>query len=803
MNIKELEQIIFKPSSNIMRKIGEEIYRNGLVSDIRGRKIENIYHIYGDVLNNINHNQLKTYIKINLSDKKIEEVSCACDEFKETSRAKKLVMCEHLTATAYKFLSLLNKKKDKKSESLKILPKEKIEKTEVGIGIKVTHKSWKGKTDYELEFRLGFQHKYLITDLKNFISNLDQEKKIYFNNQFTYNPKEHVISSDDIKVINFIREYVYANKGIWITRRSLIVSPDGLRKFLECIGKSKIIFKYNAIEYKTTVFKADVPISFTLKEKNECFILTTHKKLPIPLNEDRDVYFFNERLYLPSKNQVEKYSLVYDKLQKNGQIQYHKTIDNYNKIIYLLSSISKNITLTEEVKRFASNSLKFEFLIYKERTNIYCDVQGFYYNEKINILEEANSKTQIIRDFNKEEKILMKFEYYKFIKRKGRLIFVGEDEDLFNLLSSRKNSIYCLGTVILGEGLEDIKVYNAASIEVDLYEENGYFKFNYNIGNVDSGELKDIFESYKSENRFYKTKDNGFIDFEDQGVRSFLNLINILNTNKNIEEGSIQVEKNKALYIEEGLKNQDYKLGNGVNLLKDIKDKLTELNSKEITLSKNLKANLREYQVNGFKWFKSLSELGFGGILADDMGLGKKVQTIAFLTSEENKKSLIITPTSLIYNWKDELERFAPSIKVGILHGNAVKQQNIINKLEEYDVILTTYGTLRNNIRKYDNIEFDYCIIDEAQNIKNPVAQATKVVKEIKGKVRFALTGTLIENNLIELWSIFDFIMPGYLYSKETFYEKFISNSDCDLEGLRLLIKPFILRRTKREVIEK
>lgn len=797
MKLKELEQIIFKPASSLMKKRGEKVFRDGLVSNIKGRKIENVHHVYGDVLNNINYKEFKTHIKINLVNKKLDGVSCTCNDFKDISINRNIFMCEHLTATAYKFLNLLYKK----NQLLKKLHGEDKEKIEIDMGVKVTHKLWKGVTNYELEFRLGSEYKYLITNLKDFIFALDNKKNIFFNNQFTYNPREYSISNGAIRIIDFIKEYVYANKGISPTGRNLIINPNDLRKFLECVGEGNIQFKYNGMEYKTAVFNKDLPLSFTLKEKSERFILTTHKKLPIPLNENKDVYLVNWQLYLPSINQIQKYRPLYERFLKKDELLYNKTIENYNKIISLLSSISKNVTIAESVKNFSSVSLKMEFLIYKENSNIYCDVKAIYYNEKINILDDDKNKQQLIRDLNKEEKVLMKLEYYKFIRRKDRLMFIGGDEELFDILSKRENHIHSLGTVILGKGFEDIKVYNSDSIELDFYEENGYLKFNYNMGNIERAELGNIFESYKSNNRFYKTRNNEFIDLEDNDVRGFFNLIEMLNASESIEEGSVKIEKNKALFIVESFKNRNFKFGQGVNLLKDIENKLTYINSKEIDLPKDLKRILRGYQIKGFKWFKTLSHLGFGGILADEMGLGKTVQTISFLATEENKKTLIIVPTSLIYNWRDEIERFAPSLKVGIVHGERAQKEKVINELKEYDLILTTYGTLRNNIKMYNNIRFDYCIIDEAQNIKNPIAQNTKVVKEIEAKVRFALTGTPIENNLTELWSIFDFIMPGYLYTKETFYEKLISNNDIDLEELKLLIKPFILRRTKREVM--
>jgi len=183
------------------------------------------------------------------------------------------------------------------------------------------------------------------------------------------------------------------------------------------------------------------------------------------------------------------------------------------------------------------------------------------------------------------------------------------------------------------------------------------------------------------------------------------------------------------------------------------------------------------------------------------MGLGKTIQTIAFLLYNKDKKSIVITPTALIYNWKSELEKFAPTLKIGILHGLKSDREKIIDNINDYDVILTTYTTYKNDMDKYKDINFDYCIIDEAQNIKNPDSLITKAIKGINAKTRFALTGTPIENNLMELWSIFDFIMPGYLYNKSKFKNTF-ENNDKNLIELKNLIKPFILRRTKKEVIK-
>lgn len=161
---------------------------------------------------------------------------------------------------------------------------------------------------------------------------------------------------------------------------------------------------------------------------------------------------------------------------------------------------------------------------------------------------------------------------------------------------------------------------------------------------------------------------------------------------------------------------------------------------------------------------------------------------------------MVITPTSLIHNWKSEFEKFAPSLRIGIVHGNKKERESTINNIKSFDVLLTTYGSLRNDNDKYEDINFDCLIIDEAQNIKNPTSITTDAVKNIKAKCKFALTGTPVENNLAELWSIFDFIMPGYLYNLNKFSSIFIKD-ESNLIRLKKLIKPFILRRTKKQVI--
>ena len=264
---------------------------------------------------------------------------------------------------------------------------------------------------------------------------------------------------------------------------------------------------------------------------------------------------------------------------------------------------------------------------------------------------------------------------------------------------------------------------------------------------------------------------------------------------------NMKIHSSKAMFINHLLTEKKLPYISGIENMNNIIEKFRNIDKKEIKIPDGLNATLRDYQVDSLNWFETLDYLGFGGILADEMGLGKTIQTITFLLSKPNRKTLIVTPTSLIHNWKSEFEKFAPSLSVGISHGLKKERLNIIKNINDFDIILTTYGSLRNDIEEYEKLHFDYCIIDEAQNIKNPLASSSDAVKSINAINKFALTGTPIENNLLELWSIFDFIMPGYLYSLTKFNAIFIKDPE-QVENLKRMIKPFILRRTKSQVIK-
>ena len=267
--------------------------------------------------------------------------------------------------------------------------------------------------------------------------------------------------------------------------------------------------------------------------------------------------------------------------------------------------------------------------------------------------------------------------------------------------------------------------------------------------------------------------------------------------------GENKISKIKALQLAQISKN----IQEDLVKIDEFKDLFHKIKNREEIEPNNIKVNLFPYQKLGFNWLKNMYDIGFGGILADDMGLGKTLQTISLLNEiyQENRNftALIIVPSSLLYNWKEEIIKFT-GITPTLVEGTASQRREIISRGSK-GFLITTYQALRNDIEEYKNREFNVVVLDEAQNIKTTTSQIKKAVMKINSKVNFALTGTPVENNILELWSIFDFVIPGYLDNltkfKKTYKEAIVNPNSSKINNLREIIAPFLLRRTKKEVL--
>lgn len=807
MNLDKLETSI-KNSFTYSQMARINKVKRKIFSIMEGHPDDFETKISGEVGSEISNEKYKAYLFIDDNRNKVLSTYCDCKDFHNNNYYRDVYMCKHLGALILKYIEL--KREDIKKEIqdgkmyldlIKLLedPKQKVD-----LEIYIYDDFKYNEKRYLVNFKIGTSRKYVIKNLNDFIEAKNNYKLLNFGKDFEYHSLVHTFDDEDEKIIKKIEEAVYIQEKLIgrsltfnvIKGKNLVLNSSTLRNFLELCIHKRIWFEEKYVD----IVKRDIPINFKLRRKDEKLIMSVSKQMPKALTTKMDSFIVDNTIYLPSAKQIELIRTFYNLISgdiKEIAFSNEDSKDVFNILIPKLEEVSK-VSIDKSID-IVREELKSEFYLDIKRGKVTLDVKLKYGEEETNVFEEKSSKI-IIRDIEKENKILRVIKETGFENIKKSFIFQGNDEKLYLFLTKEYKKLEELGEVFYSNKLKERKLYKIPSINANIKEENGYLNLTFDIENVSKDEYKKIINAIKDRRKFFKLKDDSFLNLEGNEINEFLTMIdNISSGEKDIQ--NLKLHKNKAVMLEEYLKVDSLKFVKGKELVDEIIDKLKNVNEKDYDIPKNLNAVLREYQVEGFKWFKNLSYLGFGGVLADEMGLGKTIQTIAFLLSEEGKKSLIITPTSLIYNWKNEFERFAPSLKIALVHENKSERFKIISEMNDYDVLLTTYGTLRNDKENYENITFDYCIIDEGQHIKNSVAQSTKAVKDINARVKFALTGTPIENNLLELWSIFDFVMPGYLYNGTIFKKKFI-DSENSIKELQKYIKPFMLRRLKKDVIK-
>ena len=317
--------------------------------------------------------------------------------------------------------------------------------------------------------------------------------------------------------------------------------------------------------------------------------------------------------------------------------------------------------------------------------------------------------------------------------------------------------------------------------------------------------FNDIYETIQNGEKYSRIRSLGFVEFPVQNIYAMMRTFNSFDVYRNAED-KFTVKTYRAGLITE-LKNLDVELV----LSEEFEKFWTQMSSFSTAdghdLPENINAEFREYQIKGFGWLWFMYKYGLNGILADDMGLGKTLQALAVLQKAKEVDgpypALVICPTTVVFNWESEIQKFAPTLSCLKLSG--ADRKNLFKEIPNYDVIITSYALVRRDIEKLQKYNFRYIILDESQNIKNALSQTAQAVKKINAEHKLALSGTPIENKLEELWSVFDFLMPGFLMSISEFNFRYVNpimeRGDKTVEKrLKLQIYPFILRRMKRDV---
>ena len=343
--------------------------------------------------------------------------------------------------------------------------------------------------------------------------------------------------------------------------------------------------------------------------------------------------------------------------------------------------------------------------------------------------------------------------------------------------------------------------------EVDFSEDStdGFEIYLHGQAGEDTISFDDIYDTIQSGEKYSRIRSLGFVEYPAQDIYAMMKSFNSFDVYRNSENKFI-VKTYRA-----GLLNELQNLGVELILSEEFSSFWSQMSTfstkEDVTFPTSIKADLREYQHKGFSWLWFMYKYGLNGILADDMGLGKTLQALTLLQKAKDEDgampTLVICPTSVVFNWESEIQKFAPELTCLKLSG--IERKGMFKEIPNYDIVITSYALVRRDIEKLKKVNFRYVILDESQNIKNALSQTAQSVKKLNSQHKLALSGTPIENKLEELWSVFDFLMPGFMFSMSEFNFRYVNpimeRADKLVERrLKLQIYPFILRRMKRDV---
>lgn len=431
----------------------------------------------------------------------------------------------------------------------------------------------------------------------------------------------------------------------------------------------------------------------------------------------------------------------------------------------------------------------------------------FRYGERVCAADKELDET-VRRDTRREQQVLACIRH-SFTAESNGFSLAGDDV-IYDFLTTGLEALRELGEVFISDRLRRKQV-SPSRTGVGVSVSDGMLTLSLDTGEFPLEELDALYQSLLKKKKYHRLADGRFLTLDGSGCETLAEMAHMLQLSpRELQQGELKVPAFRALYLDSVLsQSEDLHVTRDRQFRSMIRN-FKSLSESDYTLPGSLEGVLRPYQKFGFQWLKTLESCGFGGILADEMGLGKTLQIIAYLASlsaeQREHPSLVVCPASLILNWGEEFQKFAPELKISLIYGTAQERQSRIQDVVRADVWVTSYELLRQDILLYQETIFYACILDEGQHVKNQSTLVSKAVKAITCRQRFVLTGTPIENRLSELWNLFDFLMPGYLYSHRGFVEKLekpiikSKNAEAMLQ-LRKLVQPFLLRRMKQDVL--
>ena len=807
----------------------------------------------------------ETQVSIDEDENQIVGSLCSCSDFYQSEG-----LCCHCVAILLKYISRRHiqtsfpaKKQNRIGQTLiesyihqssgTHYPAEASE-TKVLIELEpILHKQYH---KLSVDFKIGTGKKYVIKDLLEFARLIHQGELFQYgkNLKFFHEPEAFTTESRNMLafIMQRIEEYEYHFHCVQDSTyrfqtmkalRYLPLSPTAVDMFLNMMIGHTLQFDLDNHIRPIYVTDGDPELTLELKaEDSDTYHLTIEDCLI--LSGARTFWILKDKILYRCSEAFKKDMQPY-LTELNRQKVREITLSEkqlrpfYGSVLKHLEAHTDFHTEGVDLTDYEPPEAHFSIDLDNPAENIISGTAYARYDEETFSLATPISCEDGFRDASMENRILTAIQtYFQPAAISGNedspvadadFIISHDDQAAFLFLEQGLPHFYELAEVFISSNMKRIRILSAPRTAVGVSVSNGLLEIDIHSDSLPYEELAGILNSYRRRQKYYKLKSGEFLKLENNSLSVLSELADGLRLSEQaIRGGRISVPLYRASYIDAVLTShnsdiQSHRDRYFKSLIRDMKS----VADSDYEVPDAMKPILRDYQKTGYRWLCTIAQLGFGGILADDMGLGKTLQIITLLeharleaisktvdltdtashTACPPPVSLIVCPSSLVYNWDSEIEHFAPNLKTLLITGTAQERQELLTHYADYDVLITSYDMLKRDIASYDNLHFHYQIIDEAQYIKNHRTQAARSVCSIHSVTRFALTGTPIENRLSELWSIFEYLMPGFLYPYAYFRSELeqpiVENKDqIAATRLQQLVRPFIMRRLKTDVLK-
>lgn len=806
----------------------------------------------------------ETQVSIDEDESQIVGSLCSCSDFYQAEG-----LCCHCVAILLKYISrrhiqtsFPSKKQNRIGQTLiesyihqssgSHYPAEASE-TKVLIELEpILHKQYH---KLSVDFKIGTGKKYVIKDLLEFARLIHQGELFQYGKNLKFFHEPEAFTSESRSMLAFImqriEEYEYHFHCVQDSTyrfqtmkalRYLPLSPTAVDMFLNMMIGHTLQFDLDDHIRPIYVTDGDPELTLELKaEDSDTYHLTIEDCLI--LSGARTFWILKDKILYRCSEAFKKDMQPY-LTELNRQKVREITLSEkqlrpfYGSVLKHLEAHTDFHTEGVDLTDYEPPEAHFSIYLDNPAENIISCTAYARYGEETFSLATPISCEDGFRDAAMENRILTAIQtYFQPAAVSGNedspvadadFIISHDDQAAFLFLEQGLPHFYELAEVFISSNMKRIRILSAPRTAVGVSVSNGLLEIDVHSDSLPYEELAGILNSYRCRQKYYKLKSGEFLKLENNSLSVLSELADGLRLSEQaIRGGRISVPLYRASYIDAVLTShnsdiQSHRDRYFKSLIRDMKS----VADSDYEVPDAMKPILRDYQKTGYRWLCTIAQLGFGGILADDMGLGKTLQIITLLeharleaisktvdltdtashTACPPPVSLIVCPSSLVYNWDSEIEHFAPNLKTLLITGTAQERQELLTHYADYDVLITSYDMLKRDIARYDNLHFHYQIIDEAQYIKNHRTQAARSVCSIHSVTRFALTGTPIENRLSELWSIFEYLMPGFLYPYAYFRSELeqpiVENKDqIAATRLQQLVRPFIMRRLKTDVL--